>query len=185
VTDNAELINEARDMADEILEEALNRELSRPGGIINRLIFGKLDGEPIRDAGSDEEMKPSDPAPWDTKSGPNTPGRKEQKLARYDLIPVKPLWKVAEVYGIGCQKYAERNWEKGYPWSKSYSALQRHLQEFWGGESYDKETKQHHLASVVFHCLALMEYEETNTDLDDRSRAVELESEVVDRCLDE
>lgn len=101
---------------------------------------------------------------------PSTGAAKGQKLERYDLIPVEPLREVARHYGVGASKYAIRNWEKGYDWSLSYAALQRHANAFWGGESYDPESNTHHLAAVVFHALALMEYEETNTDKDDRPR---------------
>jgi len=99
---------------------------------------------------------------------PETKAEKGQKLYRYDLIPVNPLAKVALHYGVGAAKYEERNWERGYTWSLSYAALQRHANAFWGGESYDSETATHHLAAVVFHALALMEYEDTNKDKDDR-----------------
>jgi hypothetical protein len=99
---------------------------------------------------------------------PDTNAAKGQKLQRYDLIPVNPLAEVARHYGVGASKYKERNWEKGYAWSLSYAALQRHANAFWGGESYDEESNTHHLAAVVFHALALMEYEETNMEKDDR-----------------
>lgn len=101
----------------------------------------------------------------------STGGTKGVKLARFDLIPAKPMWKVAEVYGLGSRKYADRNWENGYPWSLSYGALQRHLNQFWQGESIDPDG-QHHLASVVFHALALMEYENTHPGHDDRPKRV-------------
>jgi hypothetical protein len=97
-----------------------------------------------------------------------TGGAKGKKLARYDLIPIAPLHEVAELYGRGADKYEARNWERGYDWSLSYAAAQRHLNQFWGGESRDGETGGHHLASVVFHCLAMMEYEVTHPELDDR-----------------
>jgi|ERR1039457_6862124 hypothetical protein len=104
---------------------------------------------------------------------PVTGGKKGSKLARYDLIPVKPLWKVAELYGRGSEKYADRNWELGYKWSLSYAAMMRHANLFWGGESYDSETGAHHLASVVFHAMALMEFEEQEKGTDDRSKTAE------------
>jgi dATP/dGTP diphosphohydrolase len=87
---------------------------------------------------------------------------------RYDLIPVKPLAKVAEVYTIGAKKYADRNWEKGIDWGRIYGALQRHSNQWWAGEKNDKEDRQHHLASVVWCALTLMEYEETKQDFDPR-----------------
>lgn len=45
---------------------------------------------------------------------PGTGGEKGQKLERFDLLPVAPLEAVARHYGIGANKYAERNWEQGY-----------------------------------------------------------------------
>ena len=106
-------------------------------------------------------------------TNPVTGGEKGQKLARYDLLPVRPLEEVAKHYGRGAAKYAERNWERGYDWSLSYGALQRHAQAFWGGETLDPETGSHHMAAVVFHAFALMEFRDTHPELDDRVGAVE------------
>lgn len=100
-----------------------------------------------------------------------TGGAKGQKQARFDLIPKGPLWEVAELYGKGAEKYAERNWELGYDWSLSFGALQRHAWLFWGGESYDQETGKHHMASVAFHAFALMEFGRTHAELDNRPAA--------------
>jgi len=98
-----------------------------------------------------------------------TGGEKATKLARFDLIPADALWQVAELYGAGAAKYADRNWEKGYPWSLSIAALERHLALWKDGEAADPETKASHLASVVFHALALMRFEAAYPELDDRS----------------
>lgn len=99
---------------------------------------------------------------------PDTGGEKGQKLARFDLIPAAALWQVAEHYGKGATKYAPRNWERGYRWSLSYAALQRHANAFWAGEDIDPETSSSHLAAVVFHALALMTFAETHPEKDDR-----------------
>jgi len=99
---------------------------------------------------------------------PITGGEKGQKIERYDLIPVEPLNKVAQVYGEGAKKYAERNWSRGYDWGLSYASLMRHLTQFWGGESYDKESGSHHLACVVFHAFALMYFEDHYPEFDSR-----------------
>jgi len=93
-------------------------------------------------------------------------GRKDDGL-RYDLIPSYPLALVAEVFTIGARKYADNNWRKGIPWHKMYRALISHANRFWAGESRDPDG-QHHLASVVFMAMALMEYEKTAKQLDDR-----------------
>lgn len=99
---------------------------------------------------------------------PDTGAEKGTKLARYDLIPVGPLRKLAEHYGKGAEKYADHNWRKGYDWSKSYAALQRHANEFWGGEDMDAELRSNHMAAVAFHAFVLLEYCETMRDKDDR-----------------
>lgn len=104
----------------------------------------------------------------EVRSVSSTGGAKGVKLERYDLIPVGPLRQVARHYGEGSKKYPDRNWERGYEWSKSYAAMQRHLNAFWEGEDLDQETNSPHLAAVVFHCLALMEFATTCPSFDDR-----------------
>jgi hypothetical protein len=99
---------------------------------------------------------------------PETGGEKGTKLARFDLIPTGPLWQLAEHYGKGAAKYADRNWQRGYAWSLSFAALQRHAWAFWNGEDLDPETQSHHMAAVAFHAFALMEFDSTDTGTDDR-----------------
>jgi hypothetical protein len=114
-----------------------------------------------------------------------TAGKKGVKLARMDLVPPYPLWKLSEVYGLGSVKYADRNWEKGVHFSKLYGALQRHAQQFWAGEDYDEENGQLHLASIAWMAFALIEMGRTHPELDDRPNVVleqepqHLDSEVV------
>lgn len=97
-----------------------------------------------------------------------TGGEKGEKLEAFALIPVEPLRELARVYGYGSKKYAPRNWEKGYDWSLSQSALLRHVTAFWSGETRDPETGLHHLAHAMFHCMAMIEWEKTHKELDDR-----------------
>lgn len=99
---------------------------------------------------------------------PDTGAEKGVKLARYDLIPAAPLDIVATHYGIGAHKYEDRNWERGYAWSKSFAAMMRHAWAFWRGEDIDEETDSPHLAAVVFHALALLEFGATHPEKDDR-----------------
>ena len=90
---------------------------------------------------------------------------------RFDLIPVGPLKELAKVYTIGSVKYDDNNWRKGFKWSRIYSALQRHANAFWDGERYDPTDGQEHLSSVAWCAFALMEFERTHPQLDDRVRA--------------
>lgn len=99
-----------------------------------------------------------------------TGGQKGTKPETYAYIPTGPLAAVARVYGYGAKKYAPRNWEQGYDWSLSYSAAQRHMNQFWGGEDFDPETGEPHLAHAVFHMLAMIEWMTTHPELDDRAK---------------
>jgi hypothetical protein len=67
----------------------------------------------------------------------STGGQKGVKLERFDLIPTMPLVELARHFGRGARKYDLHQWRQGYEWSKSYSALQRHLTAWWSGEEYD------------------------------------------------
>ena len=98
----------------------------------------------------------------------STGGQKGSKPARFDLIPGRPLWTLAELYGAGAAKYEDRNWERGYAWSLSFAAMMRHAWLFWQGEDVDPETQCPHLASVAWHALALMEWGTTHPEFDDR-----------------
>ena len=101
---------------------------------------------------------------------PATGGRKDDTgKARFDLIPVRPLRALADVYTIGARKYSDRNWERGIAWGRVFAALCRHAFAWWGGEQTDPVDGQHHLASVAWCALALIEYETTHPELDDRA----------------
>jgi len=97
-------------------------------------------------------------------------GQKGQKLERYDLIPTEAEEELARLYGIGTVKYADRNWEKGYKWGLSVGALRRHLARWLLGESYDQETKRHHLICVAWHAFALYIFELRGLGTDDVRR---------------
>lgn len=101
----------------------------------------------------------------------STGAEKGMKPERYDLIPVEAMAIVARLYGKGAEKYAAHNWRKGYEWSKSYSAMQRHGTQFWGGEDIDEEMGLPHLAGVVFHALSLMTFMIEHPEFDDRYKA--------------
>jgi hypothetical protein len=84
-----------------------------------------------------------------------TGGQKGVKLQRFSLIPTEFLWELAQHYGIGAKKYADRNWEKGYAWSKSEDAAERHFKLWKLGERHDPENGQHHLIAAIWHLIAL------------------------------
>lgn len=98
---------------------------------------------------------------------PITGGAKGQKLQRFDLIPNEFEIALAEHYGKGATKYADRNWERGYKWSLSVGALRRHLAAWLGGESNDPETGSNHLIAVAWHAVALFIFELRDLGTDD------------------
>jgi hypothetical protein len=99
----------------------------------------------------------------ETRVVSETGGAKGRKLARFDLIPTRSLWALAEVYGKGLEKYPTEpgrkdNWRNGYPFSDAYAAAQRHMNKFWSGEDIDPETGMPHLALAAFHLFSLLHW---------------------------
>lgn len=98
-----------------------------------------------------------------------TGGQKGDKTEQYDQFPPDALAALAEHYGVGAQKYDKHNFRKGYPWSLSFNALQRHAWAMWRGEDHDPETGSLHLIAVAWHALALAQQQiEGATQHDDR-----------------
>lgn len=88
---------------------------------------------------------------------------------RLDLLPIRPLEAIGEVLTFGAKKYSERNWEKGFSWSRPFGACLRHLFAFWRGEKYDPETGLPHLAHAACCVLFLLEFSEySGAGKDDR-----------------
>ncbi len=119
----------------------------------------------------------------EVRSVSSTGAEKGTKDERYDLLPVGALATVARHFGAGAKKYADHNWRKGYEWSKSYAALQRHATQFWSGEDIDEETGSPHMAAVAFHALALLTYMEEHPEFDDRYRPEPTIDEEIRKAL--
>ena len=98
----------------------------------------------------------------------STGAEKGMKEARHDLIPGPALDLLARLYGKGAEKYAAHNWRKGYEWSKSYAAAQRHMLLFWEGEDIDPEMGLPHVTCAAFHMFALATYMIEHPEFDDR-----------------
>lgn len=99
---------------------------------------------------------------------PVTGGEKGAKLARFSLLPWEAVHALAEHFGRGASKYADRNWERGYAWSLSFDALNRHLCAWWMGEDNDPELGSSHLIAVAWHALALWWFQRHGAGTDDR-----------------
>lgn len=109
-----------------------------------------------------------EPINTEVRETSKTGGQKGRKPEDYALIPVAALAEIARVYSYGATKYSAHQWRKGYPYGWSYSAAQRHLNQFWSGTDRDEESGRHHLAHAAFHLLALMTFQHENLGEDDR-----------------
>lgn len=97
-----------------------------------------------------------------------TGGAKGQKGCQLGAVDPLALIEVGKIAGFGGEKYERYNFAKGYKWSLSYDALQRHLMAFWAGENIDPESKLPHVAHAAWHCLALLTFSLRNKGTDDR-----------------
>lgn len=111
-------------------------------------------------------------APSEVRHVSATGGAKGRKQQMYSLIPVRPLDELAKCYGYGYTKYQEEdgtlNFLKGYPYSWTLDALQRHIEAFRRGEDFDKESGLHHLAHASWHLFCLQEFQYRGVGKDDR-----------------
>lgn len=92
----------------------------------------------------------------------------DQGKTRYELVPAYPLEEVAKVLTKGAVKYGDRNWEKGFKWSRAFGAAFRHMYAWWRGEDKDPETGYSHLAHAICEIMFLLEFTRTKDWFDDR-----------------
>ena len=104
----------------------------------------------------------------ETRVRSETGGEKGSKLCQLSQLPPSVLIELGEHFGKGSEKYSAHNFRKGYPWSLSYDALQRHLNQFWGGEDWDPETGSKHVIAAAWHCIALAIFMDEHINQDDR-----------------
>ena len=97
-----------------------------------------------------------------------TGGQKDKKIAQLGALDPRALLALAEIAGAGAEKYDRYNFLKGYDWSLSYDACQRHLNLFWAGDDLDEESGQPHLAHAAWHCLAMLSFYLRDLGDDDR-----------------
>jgi len=74
---------------------------------------------------------------------------------RFDLISPFALNRLAKWYELGAQKYTDRNWEKGMPFSRYVDSAFRHLVKYMMGM-----TDEDHLVAAVWNLFAIMHHEE-------------------------
>ena len=65
---------------------------------------------------------------------------------RFDLLPWETIRALAVHYEKGCEKYGDRNWEKGIPIHAFFSSAGRHL-----AESIDGLNDENHLIAAIWN----------------------------------
>lgn len=74
---------------------------------------------------------------------------------RYDLITPFAEDRIAKWYELGSAKYADRNWEKGMPFSRYIDSAKRHINRYIKGME-----DEDHLAAACWNLMAIMHHEE-------------------------
>ena len=89
----------------------------------------------------------------------------EVKTGKGKFVLISPymLLRLARIMEKGAIKYADRNWEKGMPFSRFTNSALRHINQFLMGM-----TDEDHLGQAIFNLMAIMHLQDMGRmDLDD------------------
>lgn len=82
---------------------------------------------------------------------------------RFDLIPPELILALAIHYENGAKKYADRNWEKGIPFSSLMNSTKRHINKLEFGLR-----DEDHICAAIWNLAAMLTFiERGRTDLID------------------
>lgn len=79
---------------------------------------------------------------------------------RFDLLPMCVLLRLAKHFEAGCNKYGERNWEKGIPAHSFADSAFRHLVKYMDGQK-----DEDHLIAAIWNLSCLAWTEEKRPDM--------------------
>lgn len=99
-----------------------------------------------------------------------------EEKGRMDLLPMCVLLRLARHYARGCQKYSERNWEKGIPCHSFADSALRHLVKYMDGQR-----DEDHLIAAIWNLCGLAWNEEKRPDLMDIPARMEGENDTEHR----
>jgi len=71
---------------------------------------------------------------------------------RFDLLPPSTIRALAIHFEKGCEKYGDRNWEKGIPIARYIDSALRHTFQFLNGEE-----DENHLISAIWNLICAYE----------------------------
>lgn len=81
-------------------------------------------------------------------------GEDRNVLLGLSLIPMRPLLRLAALYGRGAAKYGPSNWRKGIPLSRIFDSMVRHANKF-----KEMLADEDHLAAIAWNAFTLLETE--------------------------
>jgi cytochrome P450 len=82
---------------------------------------------------------------------------------RFDLISPFALRRLADVYEKGAEKFDDRNWEQGLPFSWCIDSALRHIAQYMMGME-----DEDHIGQAAWNLFAIMHFQELERkDLDD------------------
>lgn len=77
---------------------------------------------------------------------------RQKGKGRFDLIPLEPIRRLADLYERGAEKYAPNNWRKGQPLKASFfDSAFRHMADLAAGEPTED-----HAAAVLWNMVGYM-----------------------------
>ena len=90
---------------------------------------------------------------------------------RCDLLPMCVLLRLARHYENGCQKYGDRNWEKGIPAHSFADSAMRHIFKYMDGQR-----DEDHLIAAIWNLCGLAWTEEKKPEMMDIPARMEVEN---------
>jgi hypothetical protein len=117
---------------------------------------------------SEPSGTPSPPTTPSSASSSSLATKFDAGKAEIHLVPPELIHAVARILMFGKKKYGAWNWQKGLPLTKVYDAAQRHLLAWMGGQTYDCESGESHVAHAACNLAFLLWFAAHKPELDDR-----------------
>jgi len=96
---------------------------------------------------------------------------------RPDLITPYGLTRLSKWYELGAEKYADRNWENGMPFSRYTASMFRHVIAWMKGDK-----SEDHLSAIAWNALAIIHHQELGeTQWDDMPHYEDRKEKTNDR----
>lgn len=87
---------------------------------------------------------------------------------RLELVTPELKEGIAKVLTKNCEKYGDRDWEKGDSWMTTYASMLRHLNAWEKREDIDPDSGLPHLYHIGANIQFLITYYKRNVGIDDR-----------------